>query len=915
MGLGKYFNMKIALAGAVLLIILFFTSIISFFVDYQWYNEVGYTEVFFTRLFTQFKIGIPIFLFITIIVYLYLLYLKREYLKESNIIYSKEQIKSVNSKLMMASIVVSFITSTMISSSYWYDILKFMNSTTFNLSDPLFNKDISFYVFDLPIYKALYGILFGLIAMVTFTTLLFYLLTSAKGAMFENDGNVLRMGRRGRAAFGLEILEYGGKKLAYLAGAIFLLIGAGFILRNYNLVYSPRGVAFGASYTDVFVTLVFNKVLAGLSVLAAISVFFALYKRKAKMALWVVGIMIGASLIQGVAETAVQRLIVSPNEIEKEQEFINYNIKYTKLAFGLDKIEEKDFPAEQNLAPKDIENNRTTINNIRINDFMPALDVYNQIQGMRPYYRFNDVDIDRYMINGKYTQVFISARELDQKRLTGSSQTWLNKHLIYTHGYGITMSPVNTVTAQGQPNLIIKDIPPVTSVDIKIDRPQIYFGELADDYIITNTRTPEMDYPSGETNKETFYDGKAGIKLGVLNRLLFTINKGSFNFLLTQDINSNSRIIMNRNIAARVQKIAPFLLYDKDPYIVINNNKLYWIIDAYTVSSAYPYSEPLGGVNYIRNSVKVIIDAYDGTTNFYLIDDKDPLAVTYSKVFPDLFKKNTEIPAGFIDHFRYPQDIFTVQMEAYKKYHMTNPRVFYQKEDLWSIAGENKTQGQQNGRMDPSYIVMKLPGGVQEEFMLMIPYTPNGKENMVAWLGARMDKENYGKLIVYKFPKQKMTYGPTQFKARFNQEPSISKEISLWNQQGSGVIYGNIVTIPIETSLLYVMPVYIKSTGQNSIPEMKRVVLGYGDRIVMEETLERALSNIFDLKEQITTPPPVENRPPAAGGNANIQELVREAGDAFNKAKEAQQRGDWAEYGRYLKELEETLKQLDALSK
>lgn len=917
MKLSKFLNWKFILAAIVILIIIFFTTIVGFLVDVQWYSEMGYLNVFFTRIFTQLEVGVPIFIFILILAYLYLIYLKRQYLKHTNIVYQKAQLKKVNRLLLLASAIISLIVSASIASSYWYDILKFINSTSFNLADPLFNQDVSFYIFGLPVYKELYNFVLVTLILLTILTLIFKLIIASAGDNLGQDmGNVLRMDRRQGKELWKSIIESAGRPVAFMMSAIFLLIGAGCLFRNYDLVYSPRGVAFGASFTDVHVSIPFNYAIMGLSVLAAISIFYTLYKKKVKLTLWIIGIMIGASILQGIAEAAYQGLIVQANEIDKEKPYIQNNIKYTQAAYNLGSVEQKDFPAEQNLTAQDIQNNSATIKNIRINDFGPALDAYNQLQGIRYYYRFNDIDIDRYNINGNYTQVFLSAREMDQSKL-GANLTWQNSHMVYTHGFGVAMSPVNTVTSEGQPDLIIKDIPPASSVDIKIDRPAIYFGELTDDYIITDTNTvKEMDYPSGDDNKYTVYDGSAGINLGGLNRLLFMFKTGDFNFLLSQDINSNSKIIINRNIMDRVQKIAPFLQYDSDPYLVINNGKLYWIIDAYTTTSAYPYSEPLGDINYIRNSVKVIVDAYNGTTNFYLVDDKDPLAVTYGKIFPGLFKSASEIPAGFTEHFRYPEDIFNVQLQVYAKYHMTDPGVFYNKEDLWSVPSNTQTVDQQGVKPEPSYVIMKLPDGTDEEFMLISPYTPSGKDNMIAWLGARMDGSNYGKLIVYKFPKQKVTYGPTQFKARINQDPTISKELSLWNQQGSSVINGTIITIPIDKSLLYIMPVYIKSSGQNSIPEVKRVVLGYGDNIVMEETLDQALNDIFSLDQtgtQVTPPvvtPPSGNQPPSTV-SSDVQDLIKRANDEFNAAKEAQQNGDWTNYGAHLSELQNILNQLN----
>jgi uncharacterized membrane protein (UPF0182 family) len=916
MKISKFFNWKVILAVIVILFIIFFSSIINFAVDFQWFKEVGYIGVYFTKIVTETKIVVPLFIILSFLIYVYLTYLKNEYIKYSKTIYASSQLKSINRRLLLTSCIISIVVSTALASSLWYDILKFMNATSFNLKDPLFNKDISFYIFKLPVYNQLYGFVMSALVVAAVITLVFYIFVCGSIKDFTEDGgNVLSMDRGRRKILGREIFEITAKHMAFFVSAIFVVLAVGFVLKSYDLVYSSRGVAFGASYSDVHVTLLFNRIFMVLSILAAISFFYALFRKNLKMTLWIIGLMVGASLIQGIVEAGVQRLIVTPNEIDKEKPFIEYNIKYTRLAYGLDKVEEKDFPAEQSLTPQDIENNRATINNIRVNDFAPTLQVYNQLQGMRPYYRFTDVDIDRYNIDGKYMQTFISARELDQDKIDPKSQTWQNKHLMFTHGFGITMSPVNTVTTEGQPKLIIKDIPPVSTVDLKIDRPEVYFGEITDDYIITNTKLHEMNYPSGDTNKQTVYNGNAGIKLNPLNRLIFAINRANINILLSQDITYDSRIILNRNIVDRVKTIAPFLSYDQDPYIVLNNGKLYWIIDAYTTSSKYPYSEPQGDINYVRNSVKVIIDAYNGTTNFYLIDENDPLAVTYSKIFPGLFKSVKDVPKGFVEHFRYPEDIFNIQLEVYKKYHMTNPNVFYNKEDLWSVSEDGQaTESSEQSRMEPSYIVMKLPDeGAGEEFMLISPYTPNGKSNMVAWLAARMDGKNYGKLIVYKFPKQKVTYGPSQFMGRINQDTTISRELSLWRQQGSDAVIGSVLTIPIEKSLLYVAPVYIKSVGTNNIPEVKRVIVGYGDRIIMDETLEKALNSMFNLNAPEGNAPAAPNTQtvPEQQVNTTAKELAGKANELFKKAKDAQQSGNWADYGEYLKQLEDVLNQLN----
>lgn len=921
MKIRRFINLKTLLAAVAILAVIFFSSIINFIVNIQWFREVNYLGTYLTRVFARLWTGIPIFIAVFIILYSYMAFLRREYAGFSTEIYAKDRLRRINAILLSGAFIISILVSYPISSNHWQDILMFIYGVPFSIRDPLFNMDVGFYMFKLPLLKTIYNMLLNTIIVLTVATSLFYLFIVIKT---KADGYRSFYGvNRARPRYIRDIIDIGGKRLSLFGGAIFVMSAIGFVFKNFDLVYSSRGVAFGASYTDMHVSFIFNWIMVCISLLAASSVALALYRRKFKMFVLTLAGMLLAVVIQGGCEYVVQRFVVSPNIAEKEKAYISYNIKFTRSAFGLDKIEEQDFPANDDLTKQDVENNEATIGNIRINDFEPALEVYNQMQGIKQYYRFNDIDIDRYNIDGKYVQTFMSARELDQRKL--QNVTWQNKHMYYTHGYGTVMSPVNTVTAEGQPSLIIKDIPVVSSAGIKIDRPEIYFGELTDDYIITNTGIKELNYPSGSNNEETTYGGKAGIGLGGMNRVLFAINRGSMNLLLSQDITSRSRIIMNRNIKTRVEAIAPFLKYDGDPYIAAVGGRLYWIMDAYTTSSLYPYSEPYEGINYIRNSIKVIIDAYDGTVNFYLIDGHDPVAETYSRMFPGLFKSANELPDGFAEHLRYPEGIFDLQLQVYKKYHVTNPKIFYNREDEWIIAGEDPSsqdggstiEGTRNkGRaVEPSYVVMKLPGGVREEFTLISYYTPPGRDNMASWLGARMDGGDYGKLIVYKFPKDKVTYGPSQFKSRVNQDTTISKEISLWDQQGSNVEIGSVIMVPIEKSLLYVTPVYIRSTGTNSIPEMKRVVLGYGDRIVMEDTLDKALADMFNLKgsdnadksqQQINTP---------GGASSGMQQLIEKANDAFKKAKEAQQSGNWAEYGTRLKELESILKQLDAAAK
>ena len=608
---------------------------------------------------------------------------------------------------------------------------------------------------------------------------------------------------------------------------------------------------------------------------------------------------------------AVQNLLVSPDEINKESKYLERNISYTRHAYGLDNIKVEEFPAEQNLNRQAIRDNSQTITNIRINDYEPVQDFYNQTQSIRQYYDFNDVDIDRYNIDGEQTQTYLAAREINESKI---SSTWINRHLKYTHGYGAAVSRVDAVTASGQPDIIVKNIPPESEAkDIDITRPEIYFGELTNDYVIVNTDEQEFDYPNGNENSYSTYKGKAGIKLNLLNRILFSVREGSMKLLVSSNVNSDSRIIINRNIKDRVEKLMPYLSYEKDPYMTVVNGKLYWIVDAYTTSSYYPYSEPysgeVGSTNYIRNSVKVVVDAYNGDTTFYVVDQDDPVARTYQKIYPTLFKDVKEMPEGIRKHIRYPNSLLKIQAGVYTKYHMDQVKVFYQDEDLWDIA--HQIYGTEEKEMDPSYFIFELPDEKKAEFINMIPCTPKSKQNMTAIMMARNDGNRYGQLLVYKFPKNKTVYGPMQIEAQIDQNTEISKEFSLWNSSGSKYRRGDLFVIPINNSIMYVEPVYLEASNQ-AIPEMKRVIVAYGDKIAYESTLEDALADLFGEDEnggqsQSASASSGKNN----SGKSNTKELIQKANEAYENAVNAQKSGNWKKYGDYLDELEKYLNQLE----
>ncbi|WP_141706153.1 UPF0182 family protein [Caloranaerobacter ferrireducens] len=898
-----------------LVLISSFSSIINFITDYLWFKELGYTKTFFTKLRTQFTIGIPTFILLTLLLVFYFKSIKKSYYKTAGIIPNKAGEKRLNSVLWAVSVLVSLYISSIFAGNLWFTILKFINSNNFNIKDPIFNKDISFYIFKLPLLSEVIDLLLLLSFILIILTAVFYLILIAirRPGVYNEDEFYDVPVRNLNSLFNKRVFKVVLFQIGLIGLVIFIVIGLNFLLKSYGILYSTRGKVYGASFTDVHISLWIYRIMAFISVISAIGFFIGVIRKKVRLALTGPVVLIIFSMIGSIVSGLFQQFVVEPNEISKEEKYLKYNIEYTQKAYGLEDVKEMNFNVEQNLTRDDLINNKETIKNIRINDYRPINQVYNQLQGIRQYYRFNDIDIDRYYINGEYTQVFLAARELDQEKLSNQAKTWINQHLKYTHGYGLTLSPVNSVTPEGQPKLLIKDIPPVTDTDLKIKRPEIYFGELTNNYIVVNTDEKEFDYPIGENNQEAIYQGLAGIKLSGINRLLFAIREGSFKLILSGDINSDSKIIINRNIIDRVKKIAPFIIYDSDPYLVINqeDGKLYWIIDGYTVSSRYPYSQPYrdSNINYIRNSVKVVIDAYNGTTKYYVFDEEDPIIMTYKNIFSDLFLDKEQMPKGLKEHIRYPQLLFDIQSEVYKVYHINNPVVFYNKEDVWDIAKEKYMSNVQ--KAESNYVMFKLPDEDKAEFLLTVPYTPATKPNMTALFVARNDGDNYGKLFIYKFPKSKTVDGLMMIESRIDQDSNISPQLTLWSQKGSIVLRGNLLVIPIENSLLYVEPIYLQADNENSLPEVKRVIVAYKNKIVMEETLDEALTKIFGQIDREEDESGVIDNVDINISDGNLKEIIKKANEIFNKAKEASQKGDWAKYGEYLNKLENILNSLN----
>jgi len=898
---------RLALWLLVGLSVLFFliSPLIQLLAEWPWFSALGYERVFATRLIASLVLGIGAGGAAFALLYANLRFAQRGIVPNPVVMQMNAQTPAVDvtrlvRRLALPAALVLALFIALAVSSGWMPVLQFLNQTPFGVTDPVFGRDLGYYVFTLPIVGGVLSLLMFLVVVALL----------ASGALYALRGDVVIYRKN------LTIEPSARLHLALLLAVLFVLTALRvYFVRLPGTLFSTNGPLFGASYANLHGTIIGLK-LAGLAALvgAALVVAGARSKRLGRNALLAVAIYFGVSLLGVVVYPAVvQRLIVAPNELNKETPQLRYHIDATRRAWGLDRVLVRDLSGEAALTERDIHANRTTIDNVRLWDRDPLLQTFGQLQEIRTYYDFVSVDDDRYMIDGRYRQVMLSPRELNSASLP--TRTFINERLTFTHGMGLTLGPVNEVTEEGLPVLFVKNLPPASTVSVAVRRPEIYFGELTDTWVFANTGQAEFDYPSGDENIFASYKGNGGVRVGgFLRRLVLSAYFRSLKVLLSSDITSQSRAMYIRNIRQRARTALPFLIFDADPYMVIDaGGRLRWILDGYTATTRYPYSEPLqNGVNYMRNSVKVVIDAYDGTVTAYLADSTDPLVRTFAKIFPGIFQPLDAMPADLRAHLRYPEDLFHVQSELYGAYHMAEPDVFYHREDQWqkpvlSIAPE---------RPDPflRHMVMRLPGERQAEFILMVPFTPRGKDNLASWMVARNDGEHYGELVVYRFPKQSLVFGPTQIVNRINQDTEIARQVALWDQGGSQVIRGNLLVIPIEESLIYVMPLYLRAQG-GRIPELKRVVVAYQNRVVMEETLDAGLAQLFGGgAEAAREPARVAATPGAAPAtNARAADLARRANESYRRALEAQRAGDWARYGEELRRLEDLLRQLQTV--
>jgi uncharacterized membrane protein (UPF0182 family) len=874
---------------AALIALSAFLSLLS---EWYWFSSIGYDSIFLTILMTRIGIGVLVFVVFFGISYINIRYAARRAARA----FETERTGSPAIGILAA--VGSGMAAIAVSGS-WETILLFFNQTSFSVSDPLFGQDVGFYFFSLPFYTLLVHVLLALVVFTIVLSAISFLITSFGIAVFTQRRLVLEQGETNWGKNLRVFLPH----LNLLLFFLFAALAARLWLARYALLYSTTGTVVGAGYTDVHVVLPVLTLLTVLALVIGIGFLVNEKFQRKEMITYGIGAFAGIVLIGLIATTAVQALIVQPDEFNLEREYLENNIQFTLAAYGLDGAKEAIFPVKYTLTAQDIQENAATVENIRLWDWRPLKSTYEQLQLFRTYYQFNDVDVDRYIIDDKYKEVLVSARELNIRSLPLQAQTWVNQHLVYTHGYGAVMNPVDQVTEGGLPVFFLKDIPPISS-NIQLFEPRIYYGELTDPYVVTETTTEEFDYPSGDQNFYGKYGGSGGVPLSDgLRKFVYALRFGSVELLVSGSLTDESRILLHRTIQDRVRTIAPFLSYDSDPYVVIDEGKIYWIQDAYTTSRQYPYSEPVYApqingeqMNYIRNSVKVVIDAYHGDVRFYVVDPSDPLITTYQKIFPELFFDFSEMPASLQPHLRYPQGLFEVQAHLYGTYHMKDPRVFYNREDVWVIPDEIYRGSRQP--MVPYYVIMALPGETAEEFILMLPFTPRNKENMIGWMAARCDVPNYGQLIVYQFSKQELTYGPMQIEARIDQDTQISQQITLWSQAGSDVVRGNTLVIPIEDSILYVEPLYLEATERGTLPQLQRVIVAYADRLTMQKTLSEALDVIFG--EGVQPPPIGDGIPPPTG---NLAERLARIAELYDLAQQALADGDLGRYQEYIDEI------------
>jgi uncharacterized membrane protein (UPF0182 family) len=917
----------IFLIAFVAIIVLASRTAISYWVDLLWFHSLGYGQVFWkTR---GFEWGV--FAAFGAVTFLFLLgaftALKRAHSADlpstHTVLFGGQSVDLPVAKVLRAisivgSILVALVTAAAMEAQwptlalYWY-----APPATGGFADPIFGRPLNFYLFTLPAWQLFAGWLLSLAVISCIVAALFLLVTGGARAIGGRLSSSIPLPWRG---------------LCFSGGFLLLVLALQVYISRFELLFEHHTIFDGVSYTDAHVTITGLLFVCVALVLGAVVAFAAgvLNPR----GLWLATAVAPAAvcyIVVALAGWYVTTFLVKPNQLDRERMYIADNIQMTRQAYGLDRFAQHEFPAEITPGAADPANNQATLQNIRLWDVQALKDTLRQVQEIRTYYDFPDIDIDRYQIGGSLRQVMLAVRELNVDKLPESSRNWINDKLIYTHGYGITMNPVNGFTAEGLPTLMLSNMPVQSTVPgINVTRPEIYFGEMTDTDVYVKTGQQEFNYPEGQANNLTSYKGTGGIVMGgILRRIVLAFDRGDLAKVpFSDDVNSESRLLMRRNVRDRVAALAPFLTFDQDPYIVVGDDgRLSWVIDAFTSSDSYPYSahNSVGGaqVNYMRNSVKAVIDAYDGTTTFYVFDNEDPIIAAWRGIFPGLFKNASDMPGWMRNHVRYPELMLSLQAEVYGLYHMTNPEVFYNREDLWTVATQTGTGegGEQSTQaMEPNFVLMKLPGEPDLEFVEILPFTPSNRNNMIGWVAARSDGEHYGSAVVYNFPKTRLVDGPQQIEARIDQNAQLSGQLTLWNQQGSHVRRGSLLVIPCGKALLYAEPIYLQAQ-RSPMPELRLVVLALQDRLAYAPTFEGALSSLFGAGSSSLSSaeaPQAATAPEAAGvprPAENLNSLIGQAGRDFSDYQRLTAAGKLAEAGQKLDDLKQVLDKLTAIQK
>ncbi|MGA2673855.1 MAG: UPF0182 family protein [Terracidiphilus sp.] len=894
---------------------------LSYWVDLLWFRSLGYGDVFWkTR---GFEWGIFAAFAVATFLLLYLAFsllqrAHRDDLPSDHTLYIGGQPITLSLKPVLhfaaigVSLVVALATGATMEGQwptlalYWY-----APQSTGTIADPIFGRPLNFYLFTLPAWQLITGWLMTLAVLACIAAVLFLLVAGGSRAL------------SGRLSGGLALPWRG---LSIAAGFLLLVVAMRVYVGRFDLLFEHHTIFEGVTYTDAHVTLTGLLFVSAALVLGAlIALAGGVFNPRGR---WLIAAVVPAVVCYGAVGIAgwyVSSFIVKPNELVREQPYIAYNIEMTRQAYGLDRFAQREFPAETTVGATDPANNQPTLQNIRLWDVHALQDTLRQIQEIRTYYDFPGIDIDRYEIDGAMREVMLSVRELNQNKLPESSQNWINDKLIYTHGYGITMNPVNGFTPEGLPTLMLSNMPVQSTVKgLNVTRPEIYFGEMTNTDVYVKTRQQEFNYPEGQTNNLTSYQGTGGIVVGgFLRRILLAFDRGDIAKLpFSDDVNAQSRLLMRRNVRDRAAALAPFLTFDQDPYIVVGDDgRLSWVMDAFTSSDSYPYSThhtlDNQSLNYMRNSVKAVVDAYDGTTTFYVFDNEDPILGAYRGIFPSLFRDASAMPASLRKHVRYPEQLLRLQAEVYGLYHMTNPEVFYNREDLWTVATETGTSegGEQTAQaMQPNFVLMNLPGETGQEFVEILPFTPANRNNLIGWIAARSDGAHYGTSVVYDFPKTKLVDGPQQIEARIDQNAQLSGQLTLWNQQGSHVQRGSLLVIPCGKALLYAEPIYLKA-DRSPMPELRLVVLALQDRLAYAPTFEAALASLFGSETSTLSaaqaPQAGMETPGAPKPAEDLNSLIGQAGKDFAEYQRLTSEGKLGEAGQKLDDLKHVIEKLN----